>query len=243
MFENIIVPAMGFGVNAAVTPGPLQAYLLNITLNYGWKRGLVVIITPLIVDTPIIFLTLTILQSIDAWVLQAIQIAGALLLFWIAWGAWQELQKGTKIKVELEETQKPESNKPIKILLTAIAMSALSPSPYLFWVTINGPLLKQALEISPLAALGMLLGFYGTFLGGMALMVFAFHRLGNLNENVTRYILIATLALLLWFGTKLILVDVFSLIIIHQMISVIIVMSLLAYSLKIWRDKQSITQD
>lgn len=243
MFENIILPAMGFGLNAAVTPGPFQAYLLNVTLNHGWKRGLVVILSPLLVDTPIILLTLTILQRIDAWVLQAIQIAGALLLFWIAWGAWQELQKGAKIKVDADEKLKGGSSNPIKILLTAMAMNALSPGPYLFWATINGPLLKQALEISPLAAVGMLLGFYGTFLGGMALMVFAFHRLGNLNENVTRYILIATLALLLWFGTKLILVDVFGLIIIHQVISVIIVISLLAYSLKIWRNKQSITQD
>jgi threonine/homoserine/homoserine lactone efflux protein len=230
MFETIILPAMSIGLNAAATPGPLQAYLLNVTLNYGWKRGLIAILSPLIVDIPIILLTMTILQNIDERVLQIIRIAGALLLLWIAWGAWKQLRAGAEIK--LGDSPKIESS-PKQILLTAIAMGALSPSPYLFWATINGPLLKQALDISLLAGLGMLLGFYGTFLGGMALMVFAFHRLGSLNQNLSRYILIASIALLLWFSTKLILVDVFGLAMIHLLLTGVITISFLAYILKI----------
>jgi threonine/homoserine/homoserine lactone efflux protein len=240
MFENIIFPAMGFGLNAASTPGPFQAYLLNVTLKYGWKRGLVVILSPLIVDTPIILLTLSILQSIDEWVLQTIRIAGALLLLWIAWGAWKQLGEGAELKAG--DSPQTENTSPRQILLTAMMMNALSPGPYLFWATINGPLLKQALDISALAAIGMLLGFYGMFLGGMLLMVLVFHRLGTVSQNITRYLLIATIALLVWFGTKLIFVDVFGMIIIHQAISMIILIILLAYSLKIWRDKKSTGQ-
>jgi hypothetical protein len=107
---------------------------------------------------------------------------------------------------------------------------------------VNGPLLIQALEISAVAAVGMLLGFYSVFLGGMALMVLAFYRLGKLSANITTYLLIATIALLLWFGTKLILVDVFALDMIHQGISLIIVISLVAYSLKTWYDKRIVSQ-
>jgi threonine/homoserine/homoserine lactone efflux protein len=240
MFETIIFPAMGFGLNAASTPGPFQAYLLNVTLNHGWKRGLLVIVSPLIIDGPIIILTLTILQSIDERALQAIQIAGALLLLWIAWGAWKQFHSGLAIKVE--DSPKPVNSKPTQILVTAMAMNALSPGPYLFWATINGPLLKQALEISPLAAAGMLLGFYGMFLGGMALMVFVFHRLGSLSQNITGYILITTIALLIWFATKLILADVLGLIVFHQAISVLVILILLAYSFKIWRNKKNAVQ-
>jgi threonine/homoserine/homoserine lactone efflux protein len=235
MFESIIIPAMSFGLNAAATPGSLQAYLLNVTLNHGWKRGLIAVLAPLIVDIPIILLTLTILQNIDERVLQLIRITGALLLLWIAWGAWKQLRSG--VEIEVGDSPKSESSSK-QILLTAIAMGALNPNPYLFWATINGPLLKQALDISPWAAIGMLLGFYGCFLGGMALMVLAFDRLGSINQNLSRYVLIASIALLLWFSTKLILVDVFGLATVHMVLSVIILIGLLAYSLNEWRHKK-----
>lgn len=240
MFESIILPAMGLGVSAFSTPGPFQAYLLNVTLNHGWKRGLLVILSPLIVDGPIILLTVFILRAIDPQVIQGIRVAGGLLLLWIAWGAWQQLRKGVEFK--LEESPKAESSHPREILLTAMAMNVLSPGPYLFWSTVNGPLLLKALEISPLAALGMLVGFYSVFLGGMVLMVLAFYRLGKLSQDVTRYLLIATIALLLWFGTRLILVDVFALELIHQGITVLIILSLVIYSLKAWNDKRIMSQ-
>lgn len=240
MFETIIFPAMGLGVSAFSTPGPFQAYLLNVTLNHGWKRGLLVILSPLIVDGPIILLTVFILKAIDPQLIQWIRVVGGLLLLWIAWGAWQQLRSGAKLK--RDEKPKNDSSSAKDILLTALAMNALSPGPYLFWSTVNGPLLIKAMEMSPLAALGMLVGFYTVFLGGMALMVLAFYRLGKLSENITAYLLIATIALLLWFGTKLILVDVFALDAIHQAISIIIVISLVAYSLKIWNEKRIVSQ-
>jgi threonine/homoserine/homoserine lactone efflux protein len=240
MFETIILPAMGFGLNAASTPGPMQAYLLNVTLNHGWKRGLIVILSPLIVDTPLILLSLTILQSIDERALQAIRIAGALLLFWIAWGAWQQLRSGAAISTG--EIPKNDSGNPKEIFLTAMAMNALSPGPYLFWATINGPLLKQALDISPLAGIGMLLGFYGCFLGGMALIVLVFHRLGSIDQNITRYILIGSIALLLWFGTRLILVDVFGLATLHLFVTLLIALSLLMYSLRTGLTKKKVDE-
>ncbi|MFN8375327.1 MAG: hypothetical protein U0694_20920 [Anaerolineae bacterium] len=55
-------------------------------------------------------------------------------------------------------------------------MNFLSPGPYLFWSLINGPLLIQALNTSPLHAIAFLLSFYGVFIALLAVMVLIFAR-------------------------------------------------------------------
>lgn len=220
MFQSIILPAMAFGFSATSMPGPMQAYLLNVTLNYGWRRGLLIIVSPLIVDGPIILLSVFVLGQVPDWALQFIRVIGGLLLLWIAWGGWQQLRAGVNFVASDDKFKGQVSAR--KILGTAIAMNAVSPGPYLFWSTITGPLLLEALDISIWAAVGMLIGFYGTFLGGLATLVFVFDRLGSISPNITRYLLIATIGLLLWYGTGLILADALGYTTIHQILGWII---------------------
>lgn len=214
MLETIIIPAIGYGLSATSLPGPLQAYLLNVTLRAGWRRGMFVILSPLVTDGPIILLTVFLLGQLPDWAIQGIRIAGGLLLLWIAWGAWQALRSGANFSASAND----EATTPRRVLMTASAMNFFSPSPYLFWATVNGPLLLRALEIGPVAALGMLLGFYGTFLCGMALLVIVFSRLGSIDERMTRLILWLTLILLLWFGTGLI-AEAFGLLDTHRVVA------------------------
>ena len=232
MFQSIILPAMGLGFSATSMPGPMQAYLLNITLNFGWRRGLLIIFSPLIVDGPIILLSVFILGKIPAWALQFIRVAGGLLLLWIAWGAWQQIRAGASFVASNDELEEQVSTR--KILGTAIAMNAVSPGPYLFWSTITGPLLIQAMDISIWAALGMLIGFYGTFLGGLAILVLVFSRLGSISPNVTGYLLIATIGLLLWYGTGLILADALGYIMVHQILGQFILLATVSYIAWSW---------
>jgi len=222
MFQTIILPAIAYGFTATSMPGPMQAYLLNITLNFGWRRGLLVILSPLIVDGPIILLTVFVLGQIPDWALQVIRVAGGLLLLWIAWGAWKQVRAGANFVVSEDKLEGQISNK--KILGTAIAMNTVSPGPYLFWSTITGPLLLQALNTSIWAVLGLFLGFYGMFLGGMALLVIIFDRVGSISSNVTRYLLIASIGLLLWYGTGLILADALGYIMIHRILGLFILL-------------------
>lgn len=234
MFEIIILPAMTLGLSATSVPGPMQAYLLNITLKYGWRRGLLVILSPLIVDGPIIFVTVFVLQQIPEWAIQLIRVGGGVLLLWIAWGAWQQLQAGANFSVEDETETSQDGISLQKVMLTSIAMNALSPGPYLFWSTITGPLLVEALEISIWAAVGMLLGFYGTFLGGMAILVLVFNQLGGINARLTRTILVITIGLLVWFASQLILVGALSQLLIHQLITAGVIFAVSGYLLRSW---------
>ena len=241
MFSTIILPAISLGLSATSIPGPLQAYLLNITLNYGWRRGLLVIFSPLLTDGPIIFLTVFVLQQIPEWAIQLIRVGGGFLLLWIAWGAWQQLKSGAEFTsgdTELEQ----ETISPLKVLLTAAAMGALSPGPYLFWSTVTGPLLIEALDISIWAALGMLLGFYGTFLTAMAILVVLFNRLGTIGADVTRYILVITIGLLTWFATQLIIADALNLGWLYQLISVAILMIVMGYLAKTWWQRRAMSE-
>lgn len=229
MFEQIILPAISLGLSAVSVPGPLQAYLLNITLRYGWKRGLFVVVSPLVTDGPIILVTVFLLGQLDERIIQGIRVVGGLVLLWIAWGAWKQYRAGASFTAESAAAEEitQASISPRRVLATASAMNFLSPGPYLFWTTVTGPLLLEALEISSLAALGMLVGFYGTFIGGMVILVLIFNRLGNINQRVTNIILLLTIGLLVWFGTMLI-AEAFGVSTLHRMVSEIVLVLIAA---------------
>lgn len=239
MLQNIIIPAISLGISATTVPGPFQAYLLNVTLKHGWRRGLFVIFAPLIVDGPIIFITVFVLQQIPDWVIQLIRVGGGLLLLWIAWGAWQQLQAGVNFTADSDNLKNDAS--PRKVLATACAMNALSPGPYLFWSTVLGPLLLEALDISLWAGLAMLLSFYVTFLLGLATLVFLFNRLGKIDAAVTRTILVITIGLLLWFSAQLIIADALGLVVVHQLLTLLIIIAVVSYL--VWSSRQNNSQE
>jgi threonine/homoserine/homoserine lactone efflux protein len=236
MFEAIILPAISLGLSATSIPGPLQAYLLNISVRYGWRRGVIVIFSPLVTDGPVILVTVFLLGQLPPPVIQAIRVVGGLLLLFIAWGAYQQLRQGVTFSADsAADPDHPQATiAPWRVLGTASAMNLLSPGPYLFWATVNGPLLLQALEIGTVAALGMLLGFYGTFLGGMALLVLVFDRLGQIDVRVTQMILLLTIALLVWFGTGLI-ATAFNLQALHRLFTLLIIIVTLVQGWRMYR--------
>lgn len=201
MFNGFILPAIGLGLTATSTPGPLQAYLVNITLRYGWRRALLAVCAPLVVDIPVIVVVVFILGQMSPEILQIIRLLGGLVLLWIASIAFSQYRAGASFQNQTDETI---SRSPLQIFGTALLINALSPGPYLFWSTVNGPLLLAALEISLLHAAAFMIAFYSTFLGGMALLVFVFHRLGQIDARVTGYILLFTICVLIFFATRLI---------------------------------------
>ncbi len=208
MFQQFVLPAVSFGLSAVSIPGPLQTYLLSVTLRYGWRQGLAVVVSPLVSDGPIILLMVFLLGALPAWMIQMIQFVGGLVLFWIAWGVWQQIRAGATFTLDEDALNTDISDDiapPIYSTLgKAVAINALSPGPWLFWGTVTGPLLVQALSQSLLAGGAMLLGFYGTFLTGMVLLAIVFHTVGRISARVTHAILWLALVLLIYFGASFI---------------------------------------
>ena len=202
MLQQFVAPAVSFGVSAAAIPGPLIAFLVNTTLALGWRHALLVVISPLITDAPIILLMTFILGQLPPSLLSLIQIAGGCLLLFIAWGAFMQFRTRSGLDLNAHTTNSDSSWR--RVLLTGVLMNFLSPGPWLFWATINGPLLVKAWDASVAHAAAFLIAFYATFLGGLCLWVLVFQRARRVPAKQLRYLILATVVLLTWFGLSLI---------------------------------------
>lgn len=196
---TFMVQAMGYGFAAGTSPGPFLSFLVGTTLAYGWRRGLIVIFAPLLTDIPIILASVFLLGQLPDSALRVIQIAGGLYVLWLAWLSWKSLQAGETIGGGAEAGRISKR----QTLRQAMTMNYLSPGPYIFWGTVTGPLLRQALDHSLLHAGGMLFGFYATFLVLLALWVGAFDQLRRIDPKVTRIALTITIVILAILGLVL----------------------------------------
>jgi threonine/homoserine/homoserine lactone efflux protein len=58
----------------------------------------------------------------------------------------------------------------------ALLTNFLNPHPYVFWVTVGGPLVVQASELGPNAVGAFLVGFFGGLVGVKILIAFGVYR-------------------------------------------------------------------
>lgn len=199
----LVTRGISLGFAAGALPGPFQSYIISTTLLQGWRRSLPVIVSPLVIDGPIILIVVFLLGQLPLQVIRLIQMAGGIFLLYIAWGTWRGLRAGTAVTPT--EAGGGGAATVRGIFLRGLLMNALSPGPYLFWGTVTGPLLVQALSQSALHALAFLAAFYGTFLAMLALIVLLFDRVRRLDARITRALVWLTLAVLVIFGVTLIL--------------------------------------
>ncbi len=199
---------LGIGFSAAMLPGPLQGYLMNTALKHGWRRALFVVVSPLIVDIPIVLAVLFALDALAAFVPQivdGIRILGGVFVLFLAWGAWRDVRAGTLLWDAAEDAPTvADTSTPRQTLSKAMLLNALSPGPYLFWTTVNGPLLQQGLTRSVWHGITFLVAFYGTFLGLLVVMAMGIDRLRRVDPRLTRALLLVVAGLLTVFGGWLI---------------------------------------
>jgi threonine/homoserine/homoserine lactone efflux protein len=199
--ELLIASGITFGLNASLLPGPMQTYLIQLTLSLGWRRSLVGVLAPLIADIPIIILMVFLLTQFPSEINRLLQIAGGMFLLWIAWSTWHQLRAGVVLGAGdgvVEFTRR-------RVLFRMVSVILLSPGPYIFWSTVNGPLFVEGLRQSVWHGIAFLIAFYGTFLGMLALFVFIFDRARQLDRRVTQILLLVTVIALVILGLRLIL--------------------------------------
>ncbi|MBL8118123.1 MAG: LysE family transporter [Anaerolineae bacterium] len=195
MFE-LVSQGVSIAFAAGSIPGPFTTFLITKTLSQGWRKTIVAIFAPLISDIPIIFLSVVVLRQFPPEIIRFIQFAGGVFLLWLAYGIWKQFRAGGTF-----QTNDPN---PRKTLSQALVMNWLSPGPYIFWATINGPLLVQGLNQSVWAGAAFLAAFYGTFLGILGAYVIIFDRLGRIDARITRAIFMVTLVIMVVFALRLI---------------------------------------
>jgi threonine/homoserine/homoserine lactone efflux protein len=148
-----------FGLSAGLSPGPLLALVVTQTLRHGPGQGIRVALAPLLTDVPIVVLC-TLLVGIVApagAALGVIALAGAGVVAWIA---------RETLRADTPGPAAGSQATPARSWTRGAAVNALSPHPWLFWLTVGAPtLLASAAAGGPVAASVFLAGFYACLVG------------------------------------------------------------------------------
>lgn len=183
------------GLAAGLSPGPLLALTITQSLKYGIVEGIKVAMAPLLTDAPIVICALWILfrmQSVDM-ALGILSLVGCLYVSYLA----LENFRAKPVAVDNYDTV-PRS------LIKAVIVNALNPSPYLFWMTVGGPLILRESRQSVLPALIFLLLFYLFLVGSKIILAIITGRFKDfLTSRHYLYILRFLGAALLFFAALL----------------------------------------
>ena len=184
------------GLAAGFAPGPLLALILAQSIRYGTREGLKVAAAPLITDVPIVILaTALVVMAAEAagGLLGAISLAGAAFVTYLG----IESIRATGVQAGRPD-EAPRS------WARGALVNALSPHPYIFWITVGAPVLIRAWGEGPLAAVAFLVGFYACLVGSkMLLAVIAGRSGGRLRGRGYRAVMVVLGALLLVFAVRL----------------------------------------
>jgi len=144
------------GLSAGFAPGPLLTLVISETLQHDIKSGVKVALAPIITDLPIIILTLFILAKLSNFhnILGIISLTGGFVILFMGY----ESIRTKGVELNLKEA-KPKS------LTKGILVNALSPHPYLFWLSVGAPTITKALSQSIIAALAFICSFYALLVG------------------------------------------------------------------------------
>jgi threonine/homoserine/homoserine lactone efflux protein len=184
------------GLAAAATPGPLLAFLVTQTLEGGWRRGMPIALAPLLSDLILVPVILLLLKQLDPRALRVLGLAGGVFILYTAWSLWKSRRSG-----QAEALLEPQTGLSLR---RAVVINFLSPGPYAYWSTVNGPLVMRAWGISIGHAAGFVISFYALFVGTMLAMVLALHFARQKAPRLVSGLMLAGIVILVLFGLLLI---------------------------------------
>jgi threonine/homoserine/homoserine lactone efflux protein len=184
-----------FGLAAGLSPGPLLALVIGQTVRHGAREGLKVAVAPLITDAPIILLSVLVLARLDSdAILGLVALVGGGFVAFLA----AESLRTTGLELST-------AGAPPRSWRQGATVNALSPHPYLFWITVGAPILLSASVGGIAGPVAFLAGFYVCLVGskvGVALAVGASR--GALTGRAYPWVMRALGAVLLVFAVLLV---------------------------------------
>ncbi len=144
------------GLAAGVAPGPLLTLVVSQTLRFGTAEGLKVALAPLLTDLPIVLVSVLLLSRLSDFgkILGVISLTGALYLGFLA----LEALRAAPVEADFSEAN-PKSWR------RGALVNFLNPHPYLFWMTVGGPLILKGMQKDPVSPLLFVAGFYILLVG------------------------------------------------------------------------------
>ncbi|MBK6645072.1 MAG: LysE family transporter [Anaerolineales bacterium] len=184
---------IGFGFAAASQIGPFQTFLISQALTRGWKRALPGAFAPFISDGPIVLLSVLALSQLPEWAQCVMYILGGLFVLYLAYGSYKSWRN-------FDETFAQPELSGQQTIFKAAMTNLLSPGAYLFWMFVTGPILVQGWREMPIHGLGLVVGFYSSFILCLIAMIVVFGAASKLGPKLNRALLGLSCIVLFGFG-------------------------------------------
>lgn len=162
MLTSYFLQGVALGFGSGITPGPFLALVIAASLRGGFRHGAVVALSPLVSDLPIIVICMTVLAQIPSHGVALLSIAGGGVLGWYAYEAFRDATLASLVAMSSGAEAAPMARHALR--RGAIA-NFLNPSPWMFWITIGGPLLAASWADGVAASVCFVLPFYGLLIG------------------------------------------------------------------------------
>ena len=161
---ELLIAGIILGLYSGFSPGPLLVLVISQTLTHGYMEGVKVALVPVITDLPIILISIVLLSVVSGYnfIIGSISILGGLYVLYLAYGSINT--KGLTSNFDIEEP---------KSLKKGIIVNLLNPSPYLFWITVGGPILITAYTRDIASPLLFITGFYTFLVGSKIVLAYA----------------------------------------------------------------------
>lgn len=159
MESSFLITGILFGLSAGLTPGPMLTLVISESMRKGTRAGVTIASAPLLTDLPIIVVTQWVLIELSQInvILGVISIAGSLLLAWYAWESFF-----------MKDDPNEEAGSSRTSLKKGILTNFTNPNPYLFWITIGGPVLLSSYRSGYTNTAMFLAGMYVFLIGSKA---------------------------------------------------------------------------
>jgi threonine/homoserine/homoserine lactone efflux protein len=132
----MLLLGLSLGLGAGLAPGPLLGLVIRSTLQEGIGAGIRVAFSPLVTDALIIAAALTVAASLPHGALGLLGIAGGAFVLYLGSEALRE--------TPAPSTASANGSSSRRLILRGAFTNALSPHPWVFWITVGAPVLAQA---------------------------------------------------------------------------------------------------
>lgn len=160
---------IGLGIGAGVTPGPLVGLIISETLRNGWQSGMLVAFAPPLGDVVVVSLCFLVLIRLPESLLPFLGISGGLYVLFLAWETFRTVSPPSL-------TGETETVNHRRSLGKGLMVNLLNPHPYIFWLTVAGPLVAQSYQQSAFGSIiAFVGGFYSCLVGSKLLLALLVH--------------------------------------------------------------------
>lgn len=168
------------GLAAGTSPGPLLAVTISETLQHGKWEGIKVAVSPLITDLPIILAVLFVLSHLTS----SDFFIGIIAFFGASYLIYSGIES-LKIKTDSVELNVEKKG----ALKKGVIVNFGNPHPYVFWLSIGGPIIFKSLSVHVWATILFIAGFYFLLVGSKVIVALIVERSKYfINSNYYLYI-------------------------------------------------------